>query len=78
LIWLCWIRIRIGYADPDPRARKCPKLTNKPDFHPFNNEVPLFFYVKIQLFVTAKSELDPYWFGTLDPDRDPQQCQKNF
>jgi hypothetical protein len=36
------------------------------------------FYVKIQLFVTAKSDrepdrvlTDPHWFGSLDPDLDP-------
>jgi hypothetical protein len=34
LIWLSWIRIRIGNEDPDPDmgANKLPKLTNKPEF----------------------------------------------
>ncbi len=26
LIWLSWIRIRIGNADPDPGARKLKKI----------------------------------------------------
>jgi hypothetical protein len=31
------------------------------------------FQVKIQLFETAKTELDPdpHWFGSLEPDPDP-------
>jgi hypothetical protein len=31
LIWLSWIRICIGNADPDPGARKLTIFTNKPD-----------------------------------------------
>ncbi len=35
-IWLPWIRIRIGNADPDSGAiGNCPKFTNKPGFLPF-------------------------------------------
>jgi hypothetical protein len=38
--------------------------------------VQSIFYVKIQLFVTEKSEQDPdphdpHWFGSLVPDPDP-------
>jgi hypothetical protein len=37
LIWLSWIRIRIGNADSDPDTEQGnrPKFTNKPDFQPF-------------------------------------------
>jgi hypothetical protein len=31
MLWLSWIRIRIGSADPDSESRKTTKLTNKPD-----------------------------------------------
>jgi hypothetical protein len=68
---LSWILIRIGNADPDSGARKLTKLTNKPGFQFFKKDfVPRqvcfmtfllhkqYFLVKIQLFVTAKSEQD--------------------
>jgi hypothetical protein len=35
LIWLSWIRIRIGNADPDPEALKLNKIKNKTYFLPF-------------------------------------------
>jgi hypothetical protein len=39
LIWLSWIQIRIGNADPDTGAWNWPKLTNKPGFLPFKKIV---------------------------------------
>jgi hypothetical protein len=68
-IWLSWIQIRIEYAVPDPDPGS-GKLTNLKGFCAF---VGMFFdlsptlstyicHVKIQLFVTQKSDQDP------DPD----------
>jgi hypothetical protein len=63
------------------------KLTNKPGFLSLEKAfvpseacvLPITYFtyimlVKLQLFVTLKSEknpdLDPHWFGSLDPDPD--------
>ncbi len=74
LIWLSWIRIRIGNADPDPGAWKFTKINKNLVFLPFKkalylmffwpiNYLKYMFYVKIQLFVTSNSDQDP------DPDQ---------
>jgi hypothetical protein len=35
LIWLSWIRIRMGNVDPDPGTRKLTKISNPTSFLPF-------------------------------------------
>jgi hypothetical protein len=77
---VAWFTIRIGNVDPDLGARKLPKLTNKPDFLPFKKVLYLrrcIFNVKIQDFVTLKSDQDPdpHLFGSLDPD---PHCDKKL
>ncbi len=37
LIWLSWVRIRIGNADPDPGTRKYNKINRKTWFPAIQN-----------------------------------------
>ncbi len=75
----CLDYIECNVSDPDPYgecgsgSRSKPKLTSKPI--PLHTYIKNIFHVKIQLFVTTKSDqnldLDPHWFGSLDPDPAP-------
>ncbi len=51
------IRIRIGNSDPDSGARNLTKINKQTRLPAFKNGfyTYVFFYVKIQLFVTAES-----------------------
>jgi hypothetical protein len=72
MIWLSWIRIRIGNADQDPEAWKLSKINKQTWFPAFQKaylckyiSFPITYYlspqvhVKILLFVTLKSNQDP-------------------
>jgi hypothetical protein len=61
---------RIWVPDPDPEG---PKHTDPDPKHCKKNKT-YTFHVKIQLFVTAKFDQEPYpdWFCSLEPDPDPQ------
>jgi hypothetical protein len=74
------LRIRI-----DPRAKKLTKIETLSKWplyllrrflwHISIINIKYIFHVKIQLFVTAKSDHDldpdPHWFGSLVPDLNP-------
>ncbi len=82
LIWLSWIRIRIGNADPYLGARKLTKINKETWIPAFKRAfapityIKYNFCVKIKLFVTAKSDQDPdpHWFGSLEPDAHCLNC----
>jgi hypothetical protein len=65
LIWLSWIRIRIGNADPYLEARKLTKIYKETWLPAFKRAsahityIKYILYVKIKLFETAKSDQDP-------------------
>jgi hypothetical protein len=69
------VHIRIEKADSDLGAWKFTKIFNKKSFVGyllcrFVFDLFYIFHVKIQLFVTLKSDQDPdpQWSGSLDPD----------
>jgi hypothetical protein len=47
MIWLSWIRIRLGNADQDPGARKFPFFKDKPDLKPL---CTFIFYYLLEVY----------------------------